>query len=194
MTAILIAQHPRVGTGPLPVDWEAATAALVGEIDAYLATLPAAQRQAPPSPLPALPVPQVCRYGSTVQPWYAGLGVPLPRVTWLGRALRRPLQPVPVTVGQHLLLTSRYIAAHGWLQGAMYDARGRVCLLGAQRAVLAHRFGTAATVDAARSAVMRELALMGHQVPSVDVWNDQAGRSQAEVHRVLERAAARTGR
>jgi len=153
---------------------------LVEEIEAYLASLPA--------PLRAT-APYVCPLGSTRQPWNAGH--PLPRRTLLDRLVRRPARPVEVTVAGHLKLTSGYLAAHGWVQGAMWDASGRVCLLGAQTAVLAHGYGTPYTVRRARAQVMEVLHATGRSVASPDTYNDRPTTTQADVHQLLEHAAAR---
>ncbi|MFE6870134.1 hypothetical protein ACFVFS_26705 [Kitasatospora sp. NPDC057692] len=157
---------------------------LVAEIEAYLASLPAPART--PAPYAVRP------YGSVLRPWHAGH--PPPRATLLDRALRRPARPVPVTAAEHLDLASRYITAHGWLQGAMWDEAGRVCLLGAQAAVLAHGFGTPATVRTARVQLMEVLHATGRPVRSPDEFNDRPATRQADVHRLLERAAARAAR
>ncbi|MEU9127914.1 hypothetical protein AB0D08_07345 [Kitasatospora sp. NPDC048540] len=153
---------------------------LVAEVEAYLATLPAAAR-------PQLPY--VCPLGSVEQPWNAGH--PLPRRTLLDRLARRPARPVEVTVAGHLRLTSRYLTAHGWLQGAMWDCQGRVCLLGAQSAVLAHGYGTPYTARRGRAQVMEVLHATGRPVSSPDAYNDAASTTQADVHRLLEHAASR---
>ncbi|MER7583465.1 hypothetical protein [Kitasatospora sp. NPDC097691] len=157
--------------------------ALVAEIEAYLASLPAPART---------PAPYVCPYGSTPRPWQAGH--PVPRATLLDRALRRPARPVPVTAADHLRLASRYIGAHGWLQGAMWDEAGRVCLLGAQAAVLAHGYGTPATVRTARVQLMEVLHGTGRPVRSPDEFNDRATTREGDVHLLLDRAAARAAR
>ncbi|MBP0454694.1 hypothetical protein J5Y04_35010 [Kitasatospora sp. RG8] len=156
---------------------------LVAEVEAYLASLPAPART---------PVPYVPRTGSTVQPWHAGH--PLPRATLLDRALRRPARPVPVTAADHLRLASRYIGAFGWVQGAMWDRAGRVCLLGAQAAVLAHGYGTPQTVRTARVQVMEVLHATGRPACSPDEYNDRPTTRQADVHQLLDRAAARAAR
>ncbi|BAJ29463.1 MULTISPECIES: hypothetical protein [Kitasatospora] len=151
---------------------------LVEEIEQYLAGLPA-----------PVAVPLTSPHGSVRQPW--NHGHPLPRRTLLDLLARRPARPAEVTVAGHLRLTSRYLAEAGWTQGALWDARGRVCLLGAQAAVLAHGYGTAYTVRRARAQVMEVLHATGRAVPSPDVWNDRPGRRQSEVHALLERARAR---
>ncbi|MFF1872974.1 hypothetical protein [Kitasatospora herbaricolor] len=153
---------------------------LIAEIEAYLASLPTPARHA---------VPYVCPLGSTLQPWNAGHPVPHP--TLLDRLARRPARPVPVTAAEHLRLASRYIAAHGWLQGAMWDTAGRVCLLGAQAAVLAHGYGTPATVTTARVQVMEILHATGRPVSSPDDYNDRPTTRQADIHQLLDRASAR---
>ncbi|MER7702170.1 hypothetical protein ABTX81_04605 [Kitasatospora sp. NPDC097605] len=155
-------------------------AALVAEIEAYMATLPAPAR---------IPVPFVSPRGSTVQAWNAGY--PLPQPTRLDRLTRRPARPAPVSAADHLRLTSRYIGAFGWLQGAMWDSAGRVCLLGAQAAVLVHGYGTPATVTTARVQVMEVLHSTGRPVNSPDEYNDRPTTRQADIHRLLDRAATR---
>ncbi|MFJ4090161.1 hypothetical protein ACIPYS_01150 [Kitasatospora sp. NPDC089913] len=155
-------------------------AALVAEIERYLAQL---ATTAPPA------VPYVCPLGSTVQPWNSGF--PVPRPTLLDRLAHRPARPVPVTVADHLRLASRYISAFGWLQGALWDSAGRVCLLGAQAAVLVHGYGTPDTAAWARTQVMEVLHATGRPVSSPDQYNDRPSTRQADVHLLLERAAAR---
>ncbi|MFE2105067.1 hypothetical protein ACFXAF_04210 [Kitasatospora sp. NPDC059463] len=178
------AAPPRTAPTALPVRLLAPDASgLVAEIEAYLASLPAPARA---------PVPHPWRHGQVHRPWHAGH--PLPRATLLDRALRRPARPVTVTAAEHLALASRYIAAHGWLQGAMWDDAGRVCLLGAQAAVLAHGFGTPATVRTARVQLMEVLHATGRPVNSPDQFNDRPSTRQADVHRLLDRAAARAAR
>lgn len=154
--------------------------ALVAEIEAYLASLPAPVRTA---------VPYVCPLGAALQPWNAGC--PVPGATLLDRVLRRPARPVPVSAAEHLRLTSRYLTAHGWVQGAMWDEAGQVCLLGAQTAVLAHGYGTARTVETARVQIMEVLHSTGRPVSSPDEYNDRPTTRQADIHQLLERAAAR---
>lgn len=156
---------------------------LVAEVEAYLRSIAAAA--VPAGPL--LPTVRISRYGSVLQPWNAT--VPPAEPTLLDRLRRRPVT-TPVTVQQHLELTSRYITAHGWAQGALWDREGRVCVLGAQLRVLQAGYGTEATVRRARLRIGNELGRLGQGMP-VDEWNDQPGRRQAEVHRMLEQAATR---
>ncbi|MFD5461451.1 hypothetical protein ACFWIQ_01305 [Kitasatospora sp. NPDC127059] len=156
---------------------------LVAEIEAYLASLPAPARTA---------VPYISPLGSTLQPWNAGY--PVPRLTLLDRITHRPARPVPVSAAGHLRLTSRYIGAFGWLQGSMWDSAGRVCLLGAQAAVLAHGYGTPATVTTARVQVMEILHATGRPARSPDEYNDRPTTRQADIHQLLDRAAARAQR
>ncbi|MEU5385821.1 DUF6197 family protein [Kitasatospora cineracea] len=164
--------------GPLVLSPDAS--GLVAEIEAYLATFPAPAR---------VLVPYVCPLGSTVQRWNAGF--PQPRLSLLDRLAHRPARPVAVSVADHLRLTSRYLAEVGWVQGALWDHAGRVCLLGAQAAVLAHGYGTPYTVSRARNQVMEVLRLAGLNAASPDVFNDAPGTRQADVHRLLDRASAR---
>lgn len=96
-----------------------------------------------------------------------------------------------MSVAGHLQLTSRYLTAFGWLQGALWDSRGRVCLLGAQAAVLAHGYGTPQTVRRARTQVMEVLHAGGITVSSPDAYNDAPTTRQADIHRLLAASAAR---
>ncbi|MEV0534558.1 hypothetical protein [Kitasatospora sp. NPDC050463] len=175
---------PRTDLTPAPPLLVPDGSGLVAEIEAYLSSLPV--------PAPHLRPPYVCPLGSTVQSWHAGH--PLPRATLLDRVLRRPARPVPVSAADHLRLASRYIGAVGWLQGAMWDGAGRVCLLGAQAAVLAHGYGTPDTVRSARVQLMEVLHATGRPAASPDEYNDRPTTRQADVHQLLDRAAARAGR
>lgn len=173
-----------------PLDLDAAGLLLVAEVEAYLHSVAAPVAASGPGRLDLaqlLAAAPVCRYGSVVQPWHAGFPAPSP--TLLDR-LRHRTPLVDVTPGEHLQLTSRYITAHGWLQGGLWDSSGRVCVLGAQLRVLAAGYGTPATIRRARLRIGNELGYLGQPLP-VDEWNDQCGRRQADVHRLLERAAAR---
>lgn len=174
---------PAVLTAPRTDSTAAAGLLLVAEVEAYLRSLTAPAKA---SGL-LLPAARISRYGSVLQPWNAT--VPAAEPTLLDRLRHRPVT-TPVTVQQHLELTSRYIAAHGWLQGSLWDGDGRVCVLGAQIRVLQAGYGTEETARRARLRLGNELGYLGQGMP-VDEWNDQPGRHQAEVHRLLERAAAR---
>jgi hypothetical protein len=148
--------------------------ALVREIETYLAAHPTL----------ALPAPR----GAAV-PWDAGMPArPVPN--WLDRIRHRPPAPVPIDTATHLRLVSRYIAAHGWTQGRLWDDSGAVCLLGAQLMVLAAGYGAPAAASRARVLLMEQFVAQG-PYRSVDDWNDQRGRTLAEVHAQLDRAAAR---
>ncbi|GAA2129184.1 hypothetical protein GCM10009760_00150 [Kitasatospora kazusensis] len=171
---------------------------LVTEIEAYLASLqphPSAPETGPsPRPAAAAPppgpaVPYICSFGSVPQPWNADH--PLPRPTLLDRLARRPARPAQVSVATQLRLASRYIAFHGWIQGALRDSTGRVCLLGAQAAVLAHGYGTPDGARRARTQVMEVLHATGRPVSSPDEYNDAPGTRQADIHHLLDHAAAR---
>jgi hypothetical protein len=192
---------PAVRTAPYADCTAAAGLLLVAEVEAYLRSIAVPGRPVPTAQTSALgissnldeisrplfPAPRVCRYGSVLQPWNAT--VPAAEPTLLDRLRHRPVT-TPVTVQQHLELTSRYIAAHGWAQGMLWDRDGRVCVLGAQFRVLQAGYGTEETVRRARLRIGNELGRLGQGMP-VDEWNDRPGRHQAEVHRLLERAAAR---
>lgn len=171
------------------IDLDTAGLRLVAEVEEYLRTV------AHPAPIGTGPdvsrllaaAPAPCRYGQVVQPWHAGFTLPEP--TLLDRVRgRRPA--AEVTVRQHLELTSKYIHQFGWLQGALWDDTGRVCLLGAQLRVLGAGYGTTATVTEARLQIGNQLGYMGQGMP-IDAWNDAAGRRAVDVHTLLQRAAAR---
>ncbi|MCU7824802.1 hypothetical protein [Kitasatospora sp. DSM 101779] len=165
---------------PAPLALTPEVTALVAEIETYLATLPAAAQ---------LAVPYVCPLGATLRPWNAGY--PAPTATLLDRLTRRPARPVPVTIADHLQLASRYMTAFGWTQGRLWDETGRVCLLGAQAAVLAHGYGTPTTVLRGRVQLMEVLHATGRPHASPDRFNDAPGTRQADVHHLLDRASAR---
>lgn len=168
---------------PLAADTSRDAAQLVAEIEAYLATLPAPRRA-----LPAMP--HISALGQVQQPWNAGL--PVPTRTLADRLHRRGPAPVPLDVAGHLRLLSRYLTVHGWCQKALVDAAGRRCMLGAQYAVLSAGYGSAEVVVGARQVMLREIATMGGGAfARVEDWNDAEGRSAAQVHRLLDVAAAR---
>ncbi|MFE2911435.1 DUF6197 family protein [Kitasatospora indigofera] len=173
------------------IDVDAAGLLLVAEVEAYLRSvtaLPAAAGAGRLDLAGLLAAAPVCRFGSTVQPWHAA--VPEPTASTADRLLRR--RPVAeVTVQQHLRLVSRYLAQHGWLQGALWDATGRVCVLGAQLRVLQAGYSSAAVVHHARIRIGNELGYQGQGQPIED-WNDAATTTRTDVHRLLERAAARS--
>lgn len=173
------------------IDADAAGLLLVAEVENYLRSVaaPVVATDAGRLDLPRLlaSAGPVCPYGSVMQPWNAEH---LPAGPTLLDRLRRRQPVTDVTVEQHLQLTSRYITARGWLQGALWDETGRVCVLGAQLRVLQSGYGTAATIRRARLRIGNELGRLGQPMP-VDTWNDQPGRRQADIHRLLERAAAR---
>ncbi|MFF2077109.1 hypothetical protein ACFVXG_20395 [Kitasatospora sp. NPDC058162] len=181
---------------------------LVAEVEAYLAT---AARQHTPAPAPArapqtagLPGPAWYRIAQHLQadplqapspadtapagPWWDGYPTPAPTLT--DRILRRR-PTVPVTARQHLQLMDRYITAHGWTQGQLWDTDGAVCVLGAHVRVLAVGYGTPATAWQARLAIGNALGYQGAPIP-VDTWNDSPGTTQTDVHTLLRTAAART--
>ncbi|MEV7600034.1 hypothetical protein AB0O91_21900 [Kitasatospora sp. NPDC089797] len=178
---------------------------LVAEVEAYLDT---AARQHPPSPArpaqtAALPGPAWYRIAQHLQadppptpraaaaptgPWWGGYPTPAP--TLADRVLRRR-PTVPVTTRQHLQLMDRYIAAHGWTQGQLWDQTGAVCVLGAHIRVLAAGYGTPTTAWQARLAIGNALGRLGHPVP-VDSWNDRATTTHHDVHALLRAAAARS--
>ncbi|GAA1985525.1 DUF6197 family protein [Kitasatospora viridis] len=173
---------------PAPLTLTVDASGLVAEIEAYLAALPRPAAQ----PVPYVCPPHISPLGSVRQAWFAGH--PVPHRTLLDRIAHRPARPVRVSAAEHLELTSRYLTGAGWLQGAMWDAAGRVCLLGAQAAVLAHGYGVPATVRTARVQVMEVLHATGRPVHSPDEYNDRPTTRQADVHRLLEQAALRARR
>ncbi|WP_035864068.1 DUF6197 family protein [Kitasatospora cheerisanensis] len=162
---------------------------LVEEIEQYLAGLPPPPTASPAALPPAQPGSHGGRYGSVRQPW--NHGYPLPRRTLLDRLGRRP-GPPGARHRRRASAADLPLPRRGRLDpGAMWDAAGRVCLLGAQTAVLAHGYGTAYTVRRARAQVMEVLHATGRPTTSPDLWNDLPGRRQAEVHALLQRAEAR---
>ncbi|MFB6889436.1 hypothetical protein ACFCX4_09010 [Kitasatospora sp. NPDC056327] len=181
---------------------------LVAEVEHYLRTL-ATTTAPPPAPVPAAadrPRPGTAWYALALAvaadpdtsptpgppgtvpaagSWQDGRPAPAPSLT--DRLLRRR-PTVPVTAAQHLQLMDRYIAAHGWTQGRLWDAEGRVCVLGAHLRVLAAGYGTAATAWQARLLIGNTLGRAGHPVP-VDTWNDRPTTNQADIHHLLRTTA-----
>lgn len=177
-------------TAPLPtaIDVDLLGPALVAEIEAYLASLPTPAATAPATKqLPGLTVPVIPQHGSVVQAWHASVDRPEPTILERLRG-RHPV--AQVTAAQHLNLVSRYIHAHGWLQGALWNQAGAVCILGAQLQVLAAGYSTPAVVEQARLLIGNQLGYQRQGMP-IDTWNDQVGRTAAEVHQMLRAAAAR---
>ncbi|MET9183457.1 hypothetical protein ABZX88_35380 [Kitasatospora aureofaciens] len=174
---------------------------LVAEVEAYLA---AAARRHTPAPAPravGLPGPAWYRIAQHLEavppappaaaapagPWWDGYPTPAPTIA--DRILRRR-PTVPVTARQHLQLMDRYIAAHGWTQGQLWDEDGAVCVLGAHIRVLAVGYGDASTAWQARLAIGNALGYQGTPEP-VDTWNDRPTTTQHDVHTLLRTAAAR---
>ncbi|GGQ66215.1 DUF6197 family protein [Kitasatospora griseola] len=155
-------------------------AELVREIERYLATQPRAR---------LIPAPAISTLGQAPITWDLGMTRPQPTLT--DRLLRRPAAPVPIDTATHLRLLSRYLTVHGWCQGALWDAAGRRCILGAQLAVLEAGYGTPDTVMRARRQLMEHFVAQDPAIRSVDQWNDQPGRTATQVHRALDIAAAR---
>lgn len=153
---------------------------LVGEIEAYLASLPPAAR--------SIPVPLISKYGSVAAAWDLGMTRPVPN--WLDRVRHRPPAPTPIDTATHLRLVARYITSHGWCQKRLWNPDGAVCMLGAQLMVLRAGYGTAATASRARVLLMEQFVAQG-TYRSVDEWNDEPGRRLVDVHRQLDLAAAR---
>jgi hypothetical protein len=161
---------------------------LVAEIEDYLRVTAAT----PIRRIDQIAIPRIPATSSVHQAWDAEMRPP--RRTVGDRLRRREAGPQPIGVAAHLRLVSRYITAHGWCQGALYDKRGRVCLLGAQTAVLLAGYGTATEVMAARGVLMREIHHGGRgRHTRLENWNDEPGRREGEVHRLLDTAAARAG-
>ena len=166
--------------------WVADGGQLVREIEHYLAT------HTPAPTLTPAPAALVCAHGQAPVAWDRGMARPVP--TLLDRLRHRTPAPVPIDTATHLLLVSRYLVAYGWCQNAMWDAQGRRCILGAQLAVLQAGYGTATTVQRARTLLMEQFTSQDPEVRTVDQWNDAPGRTAAQVHRQLDIAAARAGR
>jgi hypothetical protein len=170
-------------------DLDAAGLLLVAEIEDYLRSV--APSAAGPGPidlariLATMPPPNP--HGSVLQPWNAAH--PLPQLTLMDRLRgRRPV--LDVTPAEHLQLTARYIAHHGWAQGVLWTGCGAACILGAQLRVYAAGYGTADTIRRARQRLGNELGYTGYPMP-VDSFNDLPTTTRHDVHRLLERAAAR---
>jgi hypothetical protein len=166
--------------------WVADGGQLVREIEHYLATHTPALVSTP------APAALVCIYGQAPVAWDRGMPRPVP--TLLDRLRHRRPAPTAIDPATHLLLVSRYLVAYGWCQDAMWDDQGRRCILGAQLAVLQAGYGTATTVQRARTLLMEQFTAQDPDVRNVDEWNDAPGRTAAQVHRQLDIAAARATR
>ncbi|OKI14189.1 hypothetical protein [Streptomyces sp. CB03911] len=172
------------------IDVDAAGLLLVAEVEAYVRSLtPAAVRP------PRLDVAQLLAdfpadvdTAPAAGPWHAGFTLPAPG---LADRLRGRHPTLAVTASQHLQLVSRYIAEHGWTQGALWESTGRVCVLGAHLRVLAAGYGTPATAVQARILIGNALGAAGTPMP-VDDWNDLPTTCETDVRQLLRRAAART--
>ncbi|MCG6497631.1 hypothetical protein [Kitasatospora sp. A2-31] len=199
---------PTATTTALDLDEQLLGPLLVAEVEAYLRTLATTPAPAPAAACPARPAPGSAWYrlalavaaeptrptpdrtdtAAPAGPWWDGY--PAPASTLLDRVLgRRPI--VPVTPAQHLQLMDAYIREHGWTQGRLWDAEGRVCVLGAHLRVLAAGYGTPAVAWQARLQIGNTLGWQGTPVP-VDTWNDRPTTRQADVHQLLARASALT--
>lgn len=178
------------------IDLDAAGLQLVADIEAYLRTIPAPARPVAAGAsaldllrqhLRAAPAAPANPYGSVVQAWHAA--IPAPRPTLADRLHhRRPV--AEVTVRQHLELLSRYIHEKGWLQGALWNDAGAVCLIGAQLRIVQAGYSTPAIVTEARLQLGNQLGRQGEGQP-IDTWNDAAGRRVGDVHQLLQQTAAR---
>lgn len=166
------------------LDLDAAGLLLVAEVEAYLRTVghpltPAAPVRTLTALINAIRtspvVPLSNRYGSTVQPWHAAITLPEP--TALDR-IRRRRPGAQVTARQHLDLLSRYIHQHGWLQGALWDDSGRVCVLGAQLRIVQAGYSTPAVVNQARLLIGNQLGYIGQGMP-IDTWNESPAAAQS---------------
>lgn len=113
-------------------------------------------------------------FGTTTQPQQAPVP-PAPRGT--GRA---------IAPSDFLRATSAEIERRGWTQYALEDMHGRVCMLGAERALIQSGTGTWRT---ARNANDHIRAVTGAR--SVPAWNDSLRRHEPQIHAALLTAAAR---
>lgn len=96
-----------------------------------------------------------------------------------------PLEPRERTASDVLLAAARYIEEHGWCQGIERDHSGRVCVVGALRAVDGCRPGSSLSRPA--SAAWDRLDAMFGGYPAY--WNDTPERTEAEVLSALRSAA-----
>jgi hypothetical protein len=103
-----------------------------------------------------------------------------------------PVAPVD-EVGRLLLQAARIIRERGWCQHATCDEDGRVCVLGAIYNVREpnHEYVPGRWLDDRCNAAERRMAkvITSDDIPT---WNDEAGRTAAEVIEALEKAARLT--
>jgi hypothetical protein len=161
---------------------------LVAEIENYLRTITPAHHTLDLQQLltQAAALPPRNLHGRNTAPWHHPHTLPQPSRIDRWRS-RRPIADITPT--QHLHLMSAYIRHHGWTQGALWNADGAVCILGAQLAVTTAGFGTPHVAAAARQRIGNALGRAGHPM-RIDDWNDQPSTSETDVHHLLRTAAA----
>lgn len=92
--------------------------------------------------------------------------------------------PRPKTPQETLLAAARYIEEHGWCQGSWSQPDGSVCLWGALRAIVVGDHGSFSREDWEPLAERLPLGKFAA------AWNDEPGRTEAEVIAALRAAAA----
>lgn len=90
------------------------------------------------------------------------------------------------TTSDVLLAAARYIEEHGWHKGSAVSADGRVCIVGAIKAVC---FQDPDDFDWSPGAVAAVDVAAHHVGDYAHVWNDAPERTEAEVLSALREAA-----
>jgi hypothetical protein len=109
----------------------------------------------------------------------------------VGQEQREQLLPAPAPTGRKirpsdfLVATSGEIERRGWTQRVLEDTHGRVCVIGAERALIGTGTGTWRT---ARTANQHFRHVTGAR--SVPLWNDSLRRREDQIHAALLAAAA----
>ena len=80
---------------------------------------------------------------------------------------------------------SEYIEQHGWCQGELEDDYGRVCIEGSIVRVCDGIEDTAKKDEAIGAIERKILAAIPESVCVLWKWNDEPGRTQAEVLKLL---------
>jgi hypothetical protein len=101
------------------------------------------------------------------------------------RALQRRPKPQSISVAEHLTLAARVIEIRGWTQRTLQDARGGVCILGAQTILVRLGYGDRALAVRAGDWLTRQLG----SANTYWQWQDNRWRTREQVLDLLTTAA-----
>lgn len=181
-------------TATRPADLTVDAAALIADIEAYLAAqaprtahplvtkttaelvAEALQTPAVETAAPTLAAP--ARWWRIIPDWALAL-TPARRLHGAGRA---------ITVTQHLELTALVLQQYGHHRGGLRSRSGRRCILGAQAVLYRLGYGDEGTALAAGKALQNVLRRRGID-EAYHAWNDRPGRTLEEVLYLIHEAA-----